>query len=69
MHLQPSQHALRVVYFGDWEVQVVLEGVHHPLPLLRHTDTTHSFQIYQQGCMVASGLTCRHRFYPYAKRQ
>ena len=33
-YLQAGQHAFRVVNFGDWQVQVVLEGVHHPVAFL-----------------------------------
>jgi hypothetical protein len=33
-HLEQSQHAFAVIYASDWQVQLLLEGLHHALPLL-----------------------------------
>ena len=33
-HLEQSQHAFAVIYPSDWQVQLLLKGLHHALPLL-----------------------------------
>lgn len=33
-HLEQTQHAFAVIYPSDWQVQLLLKGLHHALPLL-----------------------------------